>query len=412
MSFIQTSNGCKAPDKNNPGTHLFIIGVGEYTAFRNRLNSNLPLFRHSLDPPKLPSATQSALHMADWFIAHYNNPVAPLRSVEMVISPKQPDYTIPEDNQSPAPVEEATIRNIQSGFIQWYQRCDAREDNIAVFYFAGHGLYCATQLLLAQDFLENYADPLEAAIDYDLTFHEMARCQAKHQIFFIDACRVAHSQITKAVMNSNWHVSNAKTLSHPKANNAMNSRNALQVFATQINETAYGYTPAAPGQIGPSRFAQTLKEHLTGRGATENNMGDWHINHRDLGHYLWRSMVRDNTLSYSQQPQVPEAVIHCPKGESILHKLTSAPIIPVRLGCLPALANPEAHFILRDKTSGSFIDESTGSRHGKEPWSLQLRADDYTVEVDFSHSGGGYPSQPPTPVWAATPFTDFDMKVR
>ena len=246
MSFISISNGHQAPDKNNPGTHIFIVGVGEYPELNNSGNRFYTDFSGQLSA-RLTSAVQSAVHMANWFIAHYSNPAAPLRSVEMLLSPTQ-TYVTPGANPTSHQVDEANIANIEQTFIDWHDRCDARDDNIAVFYFAGHGLYCTTQLLLAQDFLVNQATPLVAAIDYDQTFHEMARCQAKHQFFFIDACRYDNQAINGAGSGPNMQVSKATTLSKSPIIRPMQSRNALQLFATQINCSALvlqrGFTPA------------------------------------------------------------------------------------------------------------------------------------------------------------------------
>jgi len=107
MSFISISNGHQAPDKNNPGTHIFIVGVGEYPELNNSGNRFYTDFSGQLSA-RLTSAVQSAVHMANWFIAHYSNPAAPLRSVEMLLSPTQ-TYVTPGANPTSHQVDEAAL---------------------------------------------------------------------------------------------------------------------------------------------------------------------------------------------------------------------------------------------------------------------------------------------------------------
>src|SRR6185295_5590293 len=193
--------------------------------------------------------------------------------------------------------------------LKWYARCDTDQDNIAIFYFGGHGLQDSTQLLLAEDFCVNQVRPLAGAIDFNLSKIWMARCLANTQCFFIDACRTNNPGLQGQI------ISDAVTLKVPISTNIPRSINTLVLNATRVNQLAHG-----AGYL--TRFAKALLDHLAGRGATEEAGGDWVVTHSDCGGYVRDSMKRDNDMLYPFDPskhQNPHPVIDDPLGASQLH---------------------------------------------------------------------------------------------
>ena len=71
-----------------PQTHAFLMGVGAYPHLLNA-DPQLPLDLKALD--QLPSAPRSAIAVGRWLSESYRNPVAPLGSVELLLS----DPTLP-----------------------------------------------------------------------------------------------------------------------------------------------------------------------------------------------------------------------------------------------------------------------------------------------------------------------------
>ena len=61
-------------------------------------------------------------------------------------------------------------------------RCDRDADNVGLFYFCGHGLESAGQMLLAEDFGVSSNRPWEAAIDFSGRPHLVCKWKfsAKH----------------------------------------------------------------------------------------------------------------------------------------------------------------------------------------------------------------------------------------
>ena len=91
-------------------------------------------------------------------------------------------------------IEDATMANIGAAFKRWYGRCHAQKANMALFYFAGHGISMISQFLLPADFGNpDEPDDWENCINFSDMQVGMAKCAAQTQMFFVDACR-AHSK--------------------------------------------------------------------------------------------------------------------------------------------------------------------------------------------------------------------------
>jgi hypothetical protein len=104
------------------------------------------LLENPMSLKQLSSPPLSAVALASWFLGRQNptpgatgfhNPNAPLATVEMLFSPSQP-YTRPDSAE--VLVEAATRANIAQGFERWLERAAAHDENVAVFYFCGHGV--------------------------------------------------------------------------------------------------------------------------------------------------------------------------------------------------------------------------------------------------------------------------------
>jgi hypothetical protein len=65
-----------------------------------------------------------------------NNPRAPLGSLELLTSPTV-DYELSPSLKRPT--EEAVMENVKKAFKRWFHRLDSNPENVAFFYFCGHG---------------------------------------------------------------------------------------------------------------------------------------------------------------------------------------------------------------------------------------------------------------------------------
>ena len=171
---------------DGPRLHAFVIGVGDYDHLGLNVAKPANLLNGIAD---LTITTPAARRVARWLETEYNNPACPLGSIELLLSPGE---TLNRADNTTVQVEKATMAAIQGAFKDWYQRCNEHEGNIAFFYFAGHGINTISQFLLPADFGNpDEPDDWENCIDGTGLQSGMAKCKAKTQLFFFDACRDA-----------------------------------------------------------------------------------------------------------------------------------------------------------------------------------------------------------------------------
>lgn len=175
-----------AHDDNLPGTHVIIIGVGRYTFGKGAKASPV-----AGDLPQLTSPPASARAVSDWFINEFRNSRKPLVSVSMLVSDGQTFCYSPARPQGAASIvpPEATLDNVKAAARGWTQRLNSHKDNLAVFYFCGHGASLGQQAALL---LSDFGSPdayYEAAVDVTILQGSMRNCAAIEQIFLLDCCR-------------------------------------------------------------------------------------------------------------------------------------------------------------------------------------------------------------------------------
>jgi hypothetical protein len=169
---------------DQPRLHAIVIGVADYP----HLNGGAgPPAADPLNLGQVTTPRYTALEIVRWLMEDYHNAGKPLGSVELVLSPSEP---VKNSAGVPTPVETATFDHIDQAFKRWVKRCSANQDNIAFFYFCGHGLAKDEQFILP----ENFKDPAELdtwrnCINFDTTRVGMRSCKAQTQVFFVDACR-------------------------------------------------------------------------------------------------------------------------------------------------------------------------------------------------------------------------------
>jgi tetratricopeptide (TPR) repeat protein len=179
----------------------------------------------------------------------FHNPNAPLATMEMLLSPSQ-TYTRPDG--SDVLVEVATRDNIETGFELWLKRAAAHADNVAVFYFCGHGVMGANDYLLPSDFgAVNRENPWADAIDITETARAMRRLASGPLYFFIDACR-------QAARDALSPGASPPALANVDFAKPVRGFTRLILWATGEGEAAFGAADKA------SRFCAALTEALSG----------------------------------------------------------------------------------------------------------------------------------------------------
>jgi hypothetical protein len=321
---------------------VLAIGAGAYPQLNDKT--------FGLQPISSPPV--SAVAFARWLEQHHRLQAAPLSTIELLAA-NTPGVTPP------------TMDAIRTAFTQWYERCDSHPDNVAVFYFAGHAFERGDEMaLLADDFGKSPLNLMSEAIYLKGLELGMARCRARRQCFFIDACRELPQ--AQAQTLGDFGV----TLIQPHLGALQADRDYSIYYATASSAQAYGRT----GQV--SRFTSALLRALEGAGADDRE-GPWVV----LTSML-HSGIAELFKAENQRPGVP---FQLPRlGGStmgfVLHELARPPQVPVFIGCDPAAHNANAQ--LRVQRAQQLLHTQGPASGG---WELLLEPDRYDVSVQLPH---------------------------
>ncbi|NKL25404.1 hypothetical protein GFL92_01030 [Rhizobium leguminosarum bv. viciae] len=139
---------------------------------------------------QLTSPSESARAVANWFLSdQFNNPEKPLGSVSLLLAEEGDQlFETPKGDQSK--IADANSHNVGEAITDWVTLCNKHPDNLAIFYFSGHGLASgAAMSLLLSDFGAKEFNPLEGAVDLQNLQNGVETCRAGNVMWIIDACR-------------------------------------------------------------------------------------------------------------------------------------------------------------------------------------------------------------------------------
>jgi len=302
-----------------PGTHVCVVGVGTYPHLKGGEGPVNPLHR---DLGQITSPPQSAMAMLEWTDKTLNNPQAPLKSIEVLISQPEPAlYT--DANGLSQQIATATWDNLEAALAAWFGRANSHPDNVAMFYFCGHGLGDGvnTHLLMG-----------DAGVSHDLLRHAlhvgafriaMGACVAQKQIYFIDACRTVD---LATVFNPHSPVQSGLPPGNVMA--IFNGWNPVLHSARQ-GELAFG----APGEV--SDFTKALLEGLTRCAVFQPYGHYWAVSPQELQKAI--AALMDD---FSGKPQCPADGL---VGVGFqLHVLPGVPDVVVHVSLNKQHANDDA----------------------------------------------------------------------
>lgn len=341
-----------------PKTHAMIIGVGNY---RHLLGGGGAIVDDAMDLQQLTSPPESANAFAKWVLEELNNPRAPLGSVELLTSPHR-SFVLP--NGATRQSSPATMDQIQLAFGRWYQSCDSDSENVAIFYFCGHGVMRLNLALLAEDFGKLPLTPFQNAIDLERTWQGMGRCKAQTQCFFIDSCRQSTWVMQKQLNDPAVALVSAEF-------GGWSDRDAPCFMATGPGRSAYGTS----GSV--TLFTSVLLECLK-RGARNVN-GQWLVTTLRLSEAI--SLAMKELQENSERPQLGAA--NAPMKGNTIHELSGPPQVPVSLCCRPEAATEHAKLEM-------FFSEPPGPHYIQQAptphrWELSALAGHYIARATFSN---------------------------
>lgn len=341
-------------------THALVIGISDYLHLPNGSQYAVQPAKNTFGLKALDSPHRSAVAIANW-LENLSNKQTPIGTIEAVLSPTP--YTNAKGQQ--VIVDIASMKNITNAFTAWSQRANANPDNLALFFFCGHGFEREVIMLLPADFANPAVGNVALnMIDFTTSrLDNLRECNAKTQLYLLDACRENTYDLMRLKATPTALISTLKIQQPPRDSPVLMSANS----GTKAH--------ASPGQI--SYFTQALLECLQKFGARGQNAGVWEVSTSSLGtamkHYMGRMKV----------PGIPPLVCDV-SGQSnfdtAMHRFTGKAYVMSLIDCDPQAALPAAQLSVCDGTSAPELRQVLGP----DPWEIDLTAGQYDVSVAFA----------------------------
>lgn len=345
-------------------TRALIIGVGHYPSLPG---GGGPQMRSPEGLQQLQSPPVSAREFARWLITNYQSPDRPLATVQLLLSEAQPSLFCYElkgvaYEQKPQSADMATVKK---AIREWYSLGNHNPNDLMLFYFCGHGLSeGAITSLLMSDFASDSSAIMENALDLRGFHAGMDQCLARHQCYFIDACR-APSTLLRRVQNA------GDAVLQPEINLGTKGRARLgpKFMSTLPGDKSH----AIPGK--PSFFTSALIDSLNGAGAGDEDYGEWVVKTNKLHaamEYLVKEVIEQNGWSAIQQT-ITDGMQDLP-----LNTLAK-PVVPVHIIVDPEKAHAEATLQCSGK-DGFKLQRGADPA----PWCFRVPVGSYTIQASFT----------------------------
>jgi len=343
----------------SPQTHILIIGVGNYPF----LNGGAEAKQQTFDGGQLlgqlssPPVSAEAFYNAALYLHKVEAWIRPLGSINLLVSAPATANNIFGGKT----LEPATIANIKQAYWDWKSECDANPDNVAIFYFCGHGLDKAEHYLLAEDFGRQPGNPWDGSFAFDMTRRAFFSCKAKTQLFFVDACRQVTSDMLRTDLPANPI--------EPPDLRAKDCQFNLTQKAAAANESAYGK------KNDVSFYTKALIGALKGN-AVNNDIGEWRIATGALSHKM-------NGLLQLEAPSegYPQRCISTTSDTADIIRFSGPPMVPVKVTCVPD--NALAYANLACVNANTNQSETRGPQ--SQPWEISIKAGLYKIEASFAN---------------------------
>ena len=272
------------------------------------------------------------------------------------------------------------MANIEAAVERWFNAANQHEQNIAIFYFCGHGFVVGDiTACLAQDYGLSELDPFKYAFDPEALVAGMLRCKAEQQVFLFDACRTVTQDFD--FIETYGDKISPRPLIAGRDHHRLGLVKRSVINSTRLGTSAYG----EPDR--PSVFMQCFLEAVLGAGATQTNNATWVIEPTSLK--LGVDWLIKQKLGLTEQ-----CITFGVKDASDfpIHELPGDPLVPILIICEPTLHLERS---ILSCSSGHSRNEPSN-----EPWMISLPMDNYEftavdVESKLARSSGSRENRPP-----------------
>lgn len=349
----------------DPGTHVLLVGVGDYPYLKD--GDDAKPFAMAMGMGQLSSPPLSVHALATWFMdtgKGFHNPDRPLRSLQVLCSADVPVVINGKDG-APHAVDRARMPAVKQASIDWMERAGRNPENLAVFFFCGHGLAFgeAENSLLLEDFGGNVANPMADAIAFDsMRLGVLRHCAAKHQIHLVDACRTPP---TKDFLDTYGNDATGDPIAAAGLSRKLRDKIAPVYFATGLASAAYGLN----GQ--PSLFTQGLLQSMRGP-ASRDKDDHWEVQVPALAEGINKCVA---SMSFQVQPQYCQP--HETGPELMIHRLRTDPEVIVKVFTRDPTLLPQAILAHVDEVSKARAERPPDPA----PWWVALASGLYRFEA-------------------------------
>lgn len=302
--------------------HALIVGVSAYPHLSGGDGAPGPDYEMG----QLTASAASAAAVKDWLEAAGERLAAPLGKVQLLLSPSPGEL---QRDPGLAGAEPATRESLRRAALAWREDCASDPENVAFFYFAGHGVVRTRweSVLLLSDFADAPGNPLFNAVDVNNLFGGMAPTvarpdMARTQLWFLDACRVFPTQFD-----------NFETLA------------ASEVFEVELPDSD---RRCAPVYFGASQggaayavrgartlFSRALLDSLDGAGGEKlEGENRWVVTAGSLLRGMQAAVDRINAEEDGDQAIIGGGIAEHPERQIV--ELAGVPSVDIRLELEPA----------------------------------------------------------------------------
>jgi hypothetical protein len=364
MTLVFPPESAASPRKSppRPGTHILIIGVGGYSYLNGGDREHVDELRKFDRLGQLTSPPRSALAFEAAVLSVAPRAwTAPLATVQTLISPAPAD---PQPGGSRRSLAEATHDAIQTAFSDWKRRCDSHEDNVAIFYFCGHGLQNDQQILLASDFGRFPDAPFKGAFGFERTRDGFEQCKASTQCFFVDACRETPLDVLQFPNKDVPGLIDQDASYRPPDRQLFR----LVIRAAATRKKAF----APPNDV--SYFTKALIRAMKGAAGYLDERGRWAIFTDRLAARVPELLVSEIGPSGRHQIAAPEVTV-----PTTLFLLDHAPTVILEVNCDPTDAQAVAtlRYVARDHPP------VVRRRFEPAPWTVEVAGGFYFIDASF-----------------------------
>ncbi|BCA62680.1 hypothetical protein HMP09_1914 [Sphingomonas sp. HMP9] len=357
-----------ASDREGPGTHVLLIGIGEYDHLIDGVKEKLELAdgMEQLDAPP-----QSVKALADWFLdGNFVNDERPLASLAMVVSTPEPyryehaAATIPN-----ADLPDGSTETVLAAIRAWLSRASSSEESQTIFYFCGHGVLSGTQTLLCRDFGAVTEDPFDQSVNFEKFHAAMATKIPEYQIFLVDACRTSDSVVdmTTQLGGVGRRVLNGSSI---KARGGTPARQSIHLATSDLAKSW--------GRVnGLSLYAEALLRALSGGGA-QRDLDMW------VGTDGLQTALGTYTARLAKAAGVEQEPDRIKSGRFKIHKPARVQV-PVYLTCNPLEAWGSKFTLTTQRDGGDARshEHDPGSKPDAREMEILLDPDKYSFHAIF-----------------------------